>query len=115
MRLETPVLYFHPTESEELSNLTVRAQFHGGWLSEYFPDAQAEAPGLAGRDFSIWAFDRFDEQFPDLDKPARWRRLGRAALRLACLDRAARGAGSQCAHQRRRGRTVLVLLRRRSH
>jgi hypothetical protein len=53
MRLETPVLYFHPTESEELSNLTVRAQFHGGWLSEYFPDAQADAPGLADGTFQF--------------------------------------------------------------
>jgi hypothetical protein len=53
MRLETPVLYFHPSGSEMLSNLTVRAQFHGGWLSEYFPDAQAGAPGLREGSFQF--------------------------------------------------------------
>jgi hypothetical protein len=53
MRLETPVLYFHPASAEEITNLMVRAQFRGGWLSEFFPDAQADVPGLRGGTFQF--------------------------------------------------------------
>jgi hypothetical protein len=50
MRLETPVLYFHPPQSgETLSNVNVTVQFRGGWLSEYYPAAEPQAPGLSGR------------------------------------------------------------------
>jgi hypothetical protein len=49
MRLETPVLYFHwPTAGQSLSNVDVTVRFRGGWLSEYYPDAVPEAPGLKG-------------------------------------------------------------------
>jgi len=47
MRLETPVLYFHPPTSEQnLSHVNVMVRFRGGWLSEYYPEAMADAPGL---------------------------------------------------------------------
>lgn len=49
MRLETPVLYFHPPASEQrLSNVNVTVRFRGGWLSEYYPEAKPDAPGLKG-------------------------------------------------------------------
>jgi hypothetical protein len=52
MRLETPVLYFYPPG---LSPLTadVRVRFRGGWLSEFYPDAVVDAPGLASGDFNF--------------------------------------------------------------
>ncbi|NKB65644.1 MAG: hypothetical protein GKR89_01165 [Candidatus Latescibacteria bacterium] len=47
MRLETPVLYFYPGADQELPlEVDVRATFRGGWLSEYYPKARVEAPGL---------------------------------------------------------------------
>ena len=50
MRLETPVLYFHPPQPGlSLSEINVTVEFHGGWLSEYYPVAEPEAPGLGGR------------------------------------------------------------------
>src|SRR5579863_7247016 len=48
MRLETPVLYFHPDAGVALPPVTVSAEFHGGWLSEFYPQALATAPGFAG-------------------------------------------------------------------
>jgi hypothetical protein len=42
MRLETPVLYFHTSQPLTL-DLTV--SFPGGWLTQYFPDAQAAIDG----------------------------------------------------------------------
>jgi hypothetical protein len=49
MRLQTPVLYFHPPQPEPgLHEVSVTVQFRGGWLSEYYPAAEAEAPGLKG-------------------------------------------------------------------
>jgi hypothetical protein len=51
MRLETPVIYFYPPAGQtKPQEVDVRVQFRGGWLSEYFPDAQVEAPGME-RDF----------------------------------------------------------------
>jgi hypothetical protein len=47
MRLETPVLYFHPTEPQpNTQGVDVKATFRGGWLTEYFPAAEATAPGV---------------------------------------------------------------------
>lgn len=54
MRLETPVIYFHPSQTGLVaSNLTVRAQFNGGWLSEFYPSALATAPGLVSNRFEF--------------------------------------------------------------
>lgn len=47
MRLETPVLYFHPPPSQPAAHgVSVTARFRGGWLSEFYPDANANAPGV---------------------------------------------------------------------
>src|SRR6185503_9959314 len=46
MRLETPVIYFHPPAAQTFSNVNVRVKFRGGWLTEYYPFAEPFAPGL---------------------------------------------------------------------
>jgi len=45
MRLETPVLYVHAPEAFK-GPLDVRVAFHGGWLTQFFPNAEADAPGI---------------------------------------------------------------------
>ena len=47
MRLETPVLYFHPPKAQPTAQgVSVTATFRGGWLSEFYPNADANAPGV---------------------------------------------------------------------
>jgi hypothetical protein len=47
MRLETPVIYFHPPASQTgVQQVNVAVKFRGGWLTEFFPDAQASVPGF---------------------------------------------------------------------
>jgi hypothetical protein len=47
MRLETPVIYFHPPASQTRPiELDVNVAFRGGWLSEFYPRADATSPGL---------------------------------------------------------------------
>jgi hypothetical protein len=49
MRLETPVLYIYPPKGEALRSvppLTVHVDFHGGILSQYFPEARFDGAGL---------------------------------------------------------------------
>jgi hypothetical protein len=49
MRLETPVVYFYPPRGVDASmNVDVEVAFHGGWLSEYYPNAEFDAPGVKG-------------------------------------------------------------------
>lgn len=51
LRLETPVVYFHRRDGGELPLvLDVRVRLRGGWLTQFYPDAQAEAPGLAANE-----------------------------------------------------------------
>jgi hypothetical protein len=46
MRLETPVLYFHPAAgTDALPPVTVSAAFHGGILSEFYPQANTIVSG----------------------------------------------------------------------
>lgn len=46
MRLETPVIYFHPPASQnEVQAANVDVQFRGGWLTEFFPNAQTSPSG----------------------------------------------------------------------
>jgi hypothetical protein len=45
MRLETPVIYFYPPENFH-SHFDVRVAFNGGWITQYFPNATVEAPGI---------------------------------------------------------------------
>ncbi|MBI1903934.1 MAG: hypothetical protein HYS13_22770 [Planctomycetia bacterium] len=47
MRLETPVLYFYPPKHQEQPmTLHVDVRFRGGWLTEFYPEADADLPGL---------------------------------------------------------------------
>jgi hypothetical protein len=47
LRLETPVVYFHPPKSMKTPlTLDVDVAMQGGWLTEFYPQAQPEAPGL---------------------------------------------------------------------
>ena len=49
MRLETPVVYFHPPRDAELPmSVDVEVAFPGGWLSEFYPAAEVDAPGVKG-------------------------------------------------------------------
>jgi len=52
LRLETPVVYFHPPSWAKLpQKVDLRVDFRGGWLTEYYPDAKVGAPGLQTRTF----------------------------------------------------------------
>jgi hypothetical protein len=47
MRLETPVLYFHPPKSQTKPlTVDVNVGFRGGWLTQFYPAADAVAPGV---------------------------------------------------------------------
>lgn len=51
MRLETPVLYFYPPAGTTAPlQASVKVGFRGGWLTEYFPNADVSAPGLQNGD-----------------------------------------------------------------
>src|SRR5262249_53483890 len=52
LRLETPVVYFYPaTGLPNPLTADVHVRFRGGWLSEFYPDAKVDAPGLASGKF----------------------------------------------------------------
>jgi hypothetical protein len=51
MRLETPVIYFYP-DPDAGDSANVHVEFRGGWLTQYFPNAVASAPGIQDRSFS---------------------------------------------------------------
>jgi len=47
MRLETPVVYFHPPKNQVAPmTLDFEVQFRGGWLTQFYPDADARAAGM---------------------------------------------------------------------
>lgn len=47
MRLETPVIYFYPPHGQlEPLPIDVSVRFRGGWLTEFYPQAKADAPRL---------------------------------------------------------------------
>jgi hypothetical protein len=48
MRLETPVLYFHPAAGTAFNSVDVSAEFRGGLLTQFYPDAIASAPPMKG-------------------------------------------------------------------
>jgi hypothetical protein len=51
MRLETPVIYFHPPPgTANGQDADVKVQFRGGWLTEFYPDAVSDAPGQTQSD-----------------------------------------------------------------
>jgi hypothetical protein len=52
VRLETPVMYFYPPPGQTTPlKLDVSVQFRGGWLTEFYPKAKADAPGLTSGQF----------------------------------------------------------------
>lgn len=51
VRLETPIIYFHPAPGSGPMKLDVRVAFNGGWLTQFYPDAKASAPGLESEHF----------------------------------------------------------------
>ncbi len=67
LRLETPVLYFYPQAGFSVPSLEVRASFNGGWLTEFYPFADAENSGFPG------ALDRLSES------SLQWKALSLAA------------------------------------
>src|SRR2546426_8046537 len=48
MRLETPVIYFHPPKSQRAPRtVDVDVRFRGGWLTQFYPEPNtAVAPGV---------------------------------------------------------------------
>jgi hypothetical protein len=80
MRLETPVIYFHPPAAQRgVSRANVRVKFRGGWLTEYFPCAEPSAPGLrpAGyneTNFASMAFE-FGPLHSDTESKLQWNDL----------------------------------------
>jgi hypothetical protein len=47
LRLETPVIYFHPSAGEKGPiTLDLRVEFRGGWVTEHYPRADVAAPGF---------------------------------------------------------------------
>jgi hypothetical protein len=59
LRLETPVLYFHPGKDDKLPfSIDVNVQFRGGWLTEFYPQAEPDAPGLQENQFNFGMITR---------------------------------------------------------
>jgi hypothetical protein len=47
LRLETPVIYFHPPKHATTPfKVDVDVAMQGGWLTEFYPQAEPQAPGL---------------------------------------------------------------------
>lgn len=58
MRMETPVIYFYPPPGAPLPmELDVAVQFRGGWVTEFYPHAEATAPGLKEGVFEFGELD----------------------------------------------------------
>ena len=58
LRLETPVIYFYPPAGQrEPLKLDVSVRFRGGWLTEFYPHAHADAPGLKNGRFEFSALN----------------------------------------------------------
>lgn len=53
LRLETPVLYFHPAKQSESFPIDVSVRFRGGWLTEFYPQADPDEPGLKRNQFNF--------------------------------------------------------------
>ncbi len=67
LRLETPVLYFYPpADRSGPVKLDVHVDFHSGWLTEFYPQAVVDAPGLKQGSF------RFGEITPQTTGSLDW-------------------------------------------
>ena len=72
MRLETPVIYFYPPRGTRLPmKLDVSVEFRGGWLTEFYPNAEVEAPGIKKEKGSV----RFEQLTSQTVGTLKWRDL----------------------------------------
>jgi hypothetical protein len=55
MRLETPVIYVHPGTPEQRLQMRIQVDFHGGWLTQYYPQATVTLPGHVVQGFFQFA------------------------------------------------------------
>jgi hypothetical protein len=70
MRLETPVIYFYPPAGRrEPQQVDVSVRFRGGWLTEFYPQAHADTPGLKQGRFE------FDALTPQTTSSLAWNDL----------------------------------------
>ena len=46
MRMETPIIYIYPPASPNPPRLDVSVRFRGGWISEWYPNAEVVSPGF---------------------------------------------------------------------
>lgn len=53
LRLETPVIYFHPSKASESFPIDVSVSLRGGWLTEFYPQAEPDEPGLKRNQFNF--------------------------------------------------------------
>lgn len=53
MRMETPIIYLYPPEGHPERPITVDIDFHGGWITEWYPDATIDAPGYRRNDARV--------------------------------------------------------------
>jgi hypothetical protein len=54
MRLETPVIYFYPPAGQRgPMRMDVKVRFNGGWLTEFYPKADADTGGLKDEPFDF--------------------------------------------------------------
>ena len=59
LRLETPVIYFHLPPGAAPVKLDVNVELRGGWLTQFYPNADVDAPGIKTGTF---AFGRITPQ-----------------------------------------------------
>ncbi len=70
MRMETPIIYFYPTEAQKKPlEIDVSVGFRGGWISEWYPRAEVQAPGFKN------AFKNMGIISPDQTGTIRWKNL----------------------------------------
>ena len=53
MRMETPIIYIYPPGGKTAGNINVGVRFRGGWISEWYPNAEVEAPGFDPKQRSL--------------------------------------------------------------
>jgi hypothetical protein len=53
LRLETPVIYFHRPPNSPPLKLDVDVSLRGGWLTQFYPNATPDAPGIRSNTFDF--------------------------------------------------------------
>ncbi len=83
LRLETPVVYFHLPPGMESLVVNVRVAFRAGWLTQFYPRAEADAPGLKSGEF------RFGPLTNETLSTLHWNglRVGGTEVGVECADR----------------------------